>query len=354
MLFNDARWGKVMKKITLFLFVVITLSGTQQSIAQFPRVISYQGILRTQGTPFNGEAVLVFRLFRGAETAWTSEAVAVNAENGFFGTLLGPFPDQFTFHGVDSLGITFDGTDLSPRIALSASPFAFSSLHATIADSARNAGPPGPKGDRGDNGPPGLEGPPGLKGEKGDNGPPGLEGPPGLKGEIGDNGPPGLEGPPGLKGEIGDIGPPGLQGPPGSDGENGSPGLPGPKGDKGDKGDNTNPVLSMSFTDGTLVFLNSFGRLERTGAANFFRLLLVPPQTYCHFTAIWHFDNTQNGVGVKEGTLSAGTPSHEFDLADASRFSILFGDADSGTSFSRVDLFRSPVTGKWFGFSSTH
>ena len=307
-----------MKKISLFLFVVITLCGMQQSIAQFPRVISYQGVLQTQGTAFNGEAVLVFRLFRGAEIAWTSGAVAVNAENGFFGTLLGPFPDQFTFDGVDSLGIIFDGTDLSPRIALSASPFSFSSLHAAIADSARNAGPPGLKGDKGDSGPPGLDGPPGLQGSKGDSGPPGLDGPPGLQGPTGENGPPGLSGP------------------------------------KGDKGDNTTPISSISITNGTLVFLNSFGRLERTGAANFFRLSLVSPQAYCHFTAFWHFDNTQNGVGVKEGTLSAGTPSHEFDLASASRFSILFGDADLGTSFSRVDLFRSPVTGRWFGFSSTH
>ncbi|MEX2117308.1 MAG: hypothetical protein WEB37_10495, partial [Bacteroidota bacterium] len=161
------------------------------------------------------------------------------------------------------------------------------------------------------------------------------------------NGPPGLDGPPGLKGENG---PPGLDGPPGPQGNNGPSG---PAGPKGDEGANTTPLSSMDSSDGVLVFLNSYGRLERTGAANSFRLLLVSPQTFCHFTAFWHYDNTENGVGVKEGTLLIGTPSHVFDLAGASRFSILFGDADSGVSFSRVDLFRSPATGKWFGFSST-
>ncbi|MEX2117307.1 MAG: hypothetical protein WEB37_10490, partial [Bacteroidota bacterium] len=156
-----------MKKSTFVLSAILALCFAHQSAAQIPRVISYQGVLQTQGTPFNGDAILVFKFFRGTETAWTSSPVNVHADNGFFGAMLGPFPGQFTFDGVDSLSITFDGIELSPRIALSASPFSFSSYHATVADSARNPGPPGLQGDKGDNGPPGLDGPPGLKGENG-------------------------------------------------------------------------------------------------------------------------------------------------------------------------------------------
>lgn len=349
-----------MKKIVLGISTILLFSMSQQSIAQIPRVISYQGVLQTQGTPFNGDASLVFKLFRGDQTAWTSVPQAVHAENGFFGVLLGPFPEDLIFAGIDSLGITFDGTELSPRVALSSAPFSFRALHAAVADSAKNPGPPGLKGDRGDKG---DNGPPGLQGNKGDGGPPGLDGPPGLKGDKGDNGPPGLQGakgdtgplglngPQGLKGDKGDNGPPGLQG---AKGDTGPLGLNGPPGPKGDKGDNTNPVLSISSSNGDLVFDNSYGRLERTGVANLFRLTLVGTQTYCHFTAVWHHDSTDNVVGVKEGTLTVGVPLQEFDLGSASRFSILFGDAESGVSFSRVDLFRSPAAGKWFGFSSTH
>ena len=320
-----------MKKSALIISAFLAMGLPQQSIAQFPRVISYQGVLQTEGKPFSGEALLVFKLFRGSQTAWTGSPLTVQVDNGLFGVLIGPFPEELTFDGIDSLGITLNGSELTPHVALSAVPFSFRSQYALIADSARNPGPPGLQGDKGD---------------KGDNGLPGTAGPKGDKGDVG------LPGTAGPKGDSGSVGSPGLKGDKGDKGDNGLPGTAGPK---GDKGDNTTPILSTDSSAGIQVFSNLYGKLERTGAANLFRLLLENPQTYCHFTASWYYDSSGvNGVRVKQGALQAETlPSQEFDLGGASRFSIIFGDADSGISFSRVELFRSPATGKWFGFAST-
>jgi len=133
--------GEIMKKGAFVFSALLALCLPQQSVAQIPRVISYQGVLHTEGKPLSGDALLVFKLFRGIQIAWTSSPQAVHVDNGLFGVLLGPFPEEFTFDGIDSLGITFEGTELSPRIALSAAPFSFSSLHSIVADSARNPGP---------------------------------------------------------------------------------------------------------------------------------------------------------------------------------------------------------------------
>ena len=139
-----------MKKSAFVFFALLALCLPQQSVAQIPRVISYQGVLYRDGKLLQGNAPLVFKLYRGNQTGWTSLPQIVLVNNGMFRILLGPFPQEFTFDGIDSLGVTFDGRELSPRVALSAAPFSINSSHSILADSAKNPGPPGLKGDKGD------------------------------------------------------------------------------------------------------------------------------------------------------------------------------------------------------------
>jgi len=233
---------------TLFAMLVIPLT----SHAQVPRTISYEGVLQKDGKAFQGNATFIFTLFRGNDIVWKSAPKQILVTNGLFGTMLGPFPDSVKFYGVDSLGISYDGTDLSPKAAFSAVMYSLSSAHALLADSTIKPGPKGEKGDKGeagvkgDKGDPGIAGAAGLKGDKGDKGDSGVSGAQGLKGDKGDpgdvgikgdKGDPGTAGTAGLKGDKGDKGDPGVSGAQGLKGDKGDPGDVGIKGDKGDKGD---------------------------------------------------------------------------------------------------------------------
>ena len=245
--------------LSLALLLLFVAPFASQS--QIPRTISYQGVLQKDGSPFSGDALFTFTLYKGSAAAWTSQPIPAHVNNGLFSTILGPFPDTLRFNGIDSLGISFNGTQLSPRIAMTAAAFSLASAHAAFADSAANPGPAGLKGDKGDKGDIGPAGTPGVvglkgdkgdkgidglglkgdKGDKGDIGPAGTPGVVGLKGDKGDKGIDGL-GLKGDKGDKGDMGPAGTPGVAGSRGDNGGmvrgiPGVAGLKGDKGDKGD---------------------------------------------------------------------------------------------------------------------
>jgi hypothetical protein len=247
-----------MKSLLLLfpLFLLLVLPTDLHS--QIPRTISYEGVLQKEGHAFHGTATFVFTLYKGNDVVWASSPTELQVNNGLFGTVLGPFPDSIRFYWIDSLGITYDGVELSPKVAFTSVAFSLTAARALVADSTIKPGPkgdkgdPGPQGMKGDSGnagpqgPPGSQGPPGLQGSKGDKGdpgdqgPPGSQGPPGLqgskgdKGDPGDQGPSGLQGPPGLQGSKGDKGDPGESGP---QGLQGPPGLQGSKGDKGDPGD---------------------------------------------------------------------------------------------------------------------
>ncbi len=241
-----------MKKYLLF-FALFVGVLPHQLISQVPRVISYEGYLEKDGAPFSGDGAFVFTLYRGNQAAWISAPVSLHIEKGLLHTMLGPFPDSVQFHGIDSLGITFEGIELSPRMALTPVAYSLESVHASMADSAKNPGPKGDKGDKGDpgaSGAQGLQGIQGLKGDKGDPGTPGAQGIQGPKGDKGDPGAPGaqgLQGIQGLKGDKGDPGTPGAQGIQGLKGDKGDPGAPGAQGLqgiqglKGDKGDPGTP-----------------------------------------------------------------------------------------------------------------
>ncbi|MGB2869505.1 MAG: hypothetical protein WBD36_13705 [Bacteroidota bacterium] len=227
----------------LFGVVVLLLAMTLLAQAQQSRTISYQGILKNNGALFTGEATFVFTLYSGDRAEWTSTQSTLHVIDGLFHTYLGPFPNGFQFDRIDSLGVTFNGAELSPRLPVGAVAFSFSASHAMVADSAKNPGPKGDKGNPGDLGPQGAQG---LKGDKGDAGAQGAQGlkgdkgdkgDAGLKGDKGDPGVQGVQGTQGLKGDKGDAGTQGAQGLKGDKGDLGNLGPQGAQGLKGDKGD---------------------------------------------------------------------------------------------------------------------
>ncbi|OGU68434.1 MAG: hypothetical protein A3C56_07495 [Ignavibacteria bacterium RIFCSPHIGHO2_02_FULL_56_12] len=345
--------------------------------AQVPRVISYQGIVRTDGQPFNGQATFVFTLFNGSQDVWTSQQISLPVSNGLFSTLLGPFPNELRFDGIDSLGIVFNGTVLSPRVPFASVPFSFTAAHARVADSASNPGPPGPKGEagppgpqglQGANGEPGVVGPQGPKGDQGDQGPQGVQGLQGQKGDKGDPGDTGPQGPQGVqgpKGDKGDQGPQGLQGiqgakgdsgAPGPQGPSGAPGPPGPAGPTGPQGQLSSvPISSLESAEGATVFVLYSGassnsehvQLVRTNSVSTMQLVIPSGQSVnATFSALWQGGSTEGGAS---GSVTQES-SRVLEIGDAHRLTLMVKIIDK---WSRVDLFRSSGTdASWYGFYS--
>jgi hypothetical protein len=102
-------------KNRLLTFVLLLFVAHVTSQSQIPRTISYQGVLQKDGSLFSGDALFTFTLYNGNTAAWKSQPVPAHVTNGLFSTMLGPFPDTPNFSGIDSLGISFNGTQLSPR-----------------------------------------------------------------------------------------------------------------------------------------------------------------------------------------------------------------------------------------------
>jgi hypothetical protein len=208
--------------------------------------ITYQGELRTGGSPVSGAVDVAFRLFDaevgGAQVGPTLELLAIELTDGRFVADLdfgpGTFDDQARWLEIDVRHPAGVGSfvPLDPRQPVTAAPVALFALNG-------NEGPQGPQGDPGPVGPQGPQGDPGPigpQGPQGDPGPIGPQGPQGDPGPIGPQGPqgdPGLTGPPGPQGDPGPIGPQGPQGDPGPIGPQGPQGDPGPIGPQGPQGD---------------------------------------------------------------------------------------------------------------------
>ena len=126
--------------------------------------ITYQGQLQQAGTPFTGLADIEFTLHDslvgGDQVAGPVLRTDVPVEDGLFQVELdfgaGAFGADVRF-----LEIRVDGTTLSPRQRVQASPLALFALDG-------NEGPPGPQGPQGDTGP---QGPQGVQGPQGPAGP---------------------------------------------------------------------------------------------------------------------------------------------------------------------------------------
>ena len=389
-----------MSTLPRVLVAALLLSAAGILEAQVQRSLSYQGYLKLEGQALNGDATLIFTLYRGAESAWTSGPQTVQIQNGLFSTILGPFATSFRFDGIDSLGITVNGTEVSPKVPLTAVAYSMSTHHAMVADSARNPGPPGaagPQGPKGNDGAPGLagvQGPAGAQGPKGDQGlkgdqgakgadgapgqagAQGPQGPQGLKGDKGDQGANGADGAPGQAGAQGPQGPQGLKGDKGDQGANGADGAPGqagaqgpqgpqgstgPQGAQGPKGDggpqgplSSLPVESSVLTDGSEVFKlsgqgNDHLSIVRTGSANTFRLVVGAQSSLTVQYNVW-FENTgANGtVDIAMDSLTAASPK-TIDVSNANRYSVF---VRLGSNWARVELFRQALTEiAWYGFA---
>ncbi len=118
----------------------LLLAGSAE--AQIQRTISFQGTLADAGgDPLDGEVPVTFRLYdipSNGSAVW-SESQTVVAVKGVFNTQLGettPLPDPYlgTYRW---LGIEVDGGgEGTPRLELTAVPFALTSEHAATSDQA--------------------------------------------------------------------------------------------------------------------------------------------------------------------------------------------------------------------------
>jgi hypothetical protein len=113
------------------LLLALTLSSGVLS-AQVPAKMSYQGVLTDgAGAPVaDGNHSLVFKLYSvstAGSALWTETQATVNTTNGVLSVVLGSVtPINIAFDGALWLGIAVDGGgELTPRIELTTSPYAF-------------------------------------------------------------------------------------------------------------------------------------------------------------------------------------------------------------------------------------
>ncbi|GAB5555100.1 MAG: hypothetical protein Sapg2KO_46910 [Saprospiraceae bacterium] len=104
------------------------------AIAQIPQLISYQGFLTDNDRAVaDGDYSITVKIFDAATDGnelWT-ETLTVSTINGLFATSLGAVtPFNLPFDQAYFLSTTFDGTELLPRTAMTASPYAFNSIQA--------------------------------------------------------------------------------------------------------------------------------------------------------------------------------------------------------------------------------
>ncbi len=121
------------------LILLLLLLWRDNSTAQIPRTISYQGDLRTsQGSPApdgkHSFMLSFYNTFSGG-TALYRETQFIDVTGGIFTFIIGttaPIPDWLTFDSAYYLGISIDqGAELTPRTPFTSVPYA---LHAQVAD----------------------------------------------------------------------------------------------------------------------------------------------------------------------------------------------------------------------------
>ena len=127
---------------TFLFFSFVFLSSTEVAHAQIPRTISYQGVLaNADGTLIkDGNHSLKLTLYptaTGVTTLYTEEQI-VPVVRGIFNVIIGTvttLPFTLTFDHAYFLGVSVDGgSELSPRTALTAAPYALYAEHAGTAD----------------------------------------------------------------------------------------------------------------------------------------------------------------------------------------------------------------------------
>ncbi len=221
------------------------------AVADVPKFISFQGELTdSHGTRITSAGTVTFKIYNvaaGGSFLW-SEAQTVTPANGIVSAFVGSQTTgglNLAFDTQYWLGVTVSpDAEMSPRIRLSTSPYAFIAKNLDtgaraygalavaetvtaskfVGDGTLLTGIIGTAGPKGDTGATGVQGP---KGDTGAGGSPGPKGDTGAMGAKGDTGAQGL---------AGAMGPQGDTGPQGFKGDTGATGVPGPKGDTGASG----------------------------------------------------------------------------------------------------------------------
>jgi len=112
--------------------LVLTMATSSVALAQMPQTMSYQGVL-TDGAGnlvADGSYSVTFRIYSlavGGSALWTETQPTVAVTKGGFSVLLGSVtPISLPFNVPYWLGVSVNGgAELSPRVALSSSPYAF-------------------------------------------------------------------------------------------------------------------------------------------------------------------------------------------------------------------------------------
>jgi hypothetical protein len=173
------------------------LASATMAEAQVPHTLNYQGYLTYPRTglpvdaPASAPLTITFSLYAVASggTPLYSETHAVTVANGSFGVTLGTIaPLSLPFNQQYYLGIKVgDDSEMAPRQALAASPYAMLADNANVAYSG-NYGATGATGPAGPTGPQGAQGIQGIQGAIGPVGATGAIGATGATGIAGANG----------------------------------------------------------------------------------------------------------------------------------------------------------------------
>ncbi|MBI5475124.1 MAG: hypothetical protein HY964_00120, partial [Ignavibacteriales bacterium] len=178
------------------LVFVLSWGCDLQAQTNVPGHIFYQGYLQQGGSPVEGNKNVTFKLYSGSETTtviWT-DTQTVDCTKGIFTAKLGPLDIENL--GTQSqlwLGLTIEGSELTPRQQIVSVVYSLLSAYAGTATYAITAGT-GTQGPMGLTGATGTTGLKGDKGDKGDTGDTGATGTTGLKGDKGDTGETGATG----------------------------------------------------------------------------------------------------------------------------------------------------------------
>jgi len=184
--------------LTVLLFAVLAPAQTPVSTA-----FTYQGELKLNGVAATCYADFRFALYDsltgGTQVCTPVLLTAAPVTDGRFSASLDFGAHHFVGDArwlqieVRSPSGGGDYTTLSPRHAITATPYALYALNS----------PAGAQGPEGPAGPPGPQGPAGVAGAQGAQG---LTGPPGANGPTGATGPVGVQGPQGAQGPVGPAG----------------------------------------------------------------------------------------------------------------------------------------------------
>jgi hypothetical protein len=124
------------KNFNKIFFILAVFSFIGFASASIPQLIAFQGKLTDKnGALINGNTLITFNIYTtqtGGSSIYT-ESDNINVSNGLVSWLIGSnTPLTLPFNQQYYLGVTVDGDDseMTPRLALSAAPYAFNSINA--------------------------------------------------------------------------------------------------------------------------------------------------------------------------------------------------------------------------------